>query len=411
MSDIVLTAVGGPTARSRAYRGVWLASCASLLIVGAYAALFGPALLPEIMRRTGVGMGNAGAVFTASFGAAIVSTAAAGPALDRFGRRWPLALGLALNGVALVTIPLAGSWPALLTLVALLGLGEGALVVGVHVVVAEASPGREAGALNLLNVGFGVGAVLGPALAAAVRAADGRPTLVLAALGLAQLACAAVVARAAVPARTGTVHEDGRGGTRLRSARLLWLMCALLLIYVGVEVGLGGWVFTYARQAAGLGGTAATLLSGGYWAALTLGRLLSPLVLRRWTAATLLVAGPVLSGAGTLALVLGGDQPAVLVTGVLAAGIGFGPVWPVTFALAARAFPGATSGVSGILAMVSAFGGLGLPWLQGRVLDGGGPAAGISVTLIGCLAMAALALWVRGATKRRWTQIGADERG
>jgi fucose permease len=179
----------------------------------------------------------------------------------------------------------------------------------------------------------------------------------------------------------------------------LWLLAVLLLVYVGVEIGLGGWAFTYARDAAGLSGAAAALLSSAYWAALTAGRLLSPLVLRRLTPAGLLVAAPALSAAGTLALVLGGTEPAVLVPGLLLTGLGFGPVWPVAFAIAARSFAGQSGAATGLLGMVSAAGGVLLPWLQGRILEGAGATAGIAVTFAGCVAVTALALAVRRRTE------------
>jgi fucose permease len=86
-----------------------------------------------------------------------------------------------------------------------------------------------------------------------------------------------------------------------------------------------------------------------------------------------------------------GARAGPIIAGVLLAGIGFGPVWPMPFGLAARAFPGAAGSASGLLAMVSALGGLALPWNQGRVLADAGPAAGIGVTLAGCLTMAVLA--------------------
>src|SRR5262249_10233685 len=170
-------------------------SCAALFGIGVYTALLGPAL-PELAARSGVPLGNAGAFFTGLFGAAMLSTVVTGRALDRFGRRWPLVVGLALNGAALALLPLAGSPLAFYALAVLLGLGDGAVVVSVHVLVAEISPDAEAAALNLLNVLFGVGAVLGPALAALVRTLNGDQVLLFAAVGALQLALAWRASRA-----------------------------------------------------------------------------------------------------------------------------------------------------------------------------------------------------------------------
>lgn len=375
---------------------------AALFFIGAYTGLLGP-LLPELAARSGVSLGRAGAVFTALFGAGIVSTAVSGWAMDRIGRRRPLAVGLALDGAALMLLPWMPSWFALLLAAALLGLGDGTVAVGVHVVIADISPDHEAAALNHLNVAFGVGAVLAPGAAAAMRAAGGDATLILMALGACQIAAAALVGAGVVAlGRPRTARDGAAGGQaagrqgRLLASRLLWLLAVLLLIYVGIELGLGGWAFTYGREAGGLSVAAATALSSGFWLALTAGRLLSPLVLRRWSAGTLMLGGALIATAASAALLFAGDLAAVIVAGILVAGFGFGPIWPVTFALAARSFPAASGKVTGLLAMLSALGGLTIPWLQGWLLDTAGSAAGIGVTFAGCLVLTLLTVALRG---------------
>jgi fucose permease len=268
--------------------------------------------------------------------------------------------------------------------------------VAAHVLIADLNRENEAAALNRLNVAFGVGAIAGPALGALAGAMGARALSVFYLGGVAQLGLAVLVARWYVPPSAHglqAVVADGRAS--LLRSWLLWLLAIALLVYVGVELGLGGWAFTYARRSAGLGGMAAALLSSGFWCALTLGRLLSPLALRRLSPEALLVAAPALAAGSTAALLLGGEHPAVLVVGVLVTGFGFGPVWPVAFALAARAFPSEAGRASGVLAMVSSAGGLVLPWLQGRVLATAGPAAGIGVTFCGCVAIVLLAALVR----------------
>jgi fucose permease len=177
----------------------------------------------------------------------------------------------------------------------------------------------------------------------------------------------------------------------LRSGRL-WILAALLLVYVGLELGLGAWAFTYAREAADLSGPAAALLSGGFWAALTLSRLLAPAMLRSLTTRALLVLSVCAAVVGMLVLLIGGAAVAPLVAGVLIVGFGFGPVWPVAFALAARTFPAAIGSASGFLAMASAAGAAGLPWLLGSILDASGPTALIAVMFAGSLILLLLAV-------------------
>jgi len=369
----------------------WLA----LFAVGVYTALLGPTL-PDLAERTDTRLGQIGGVFTVIFSVALVSSLLAGRMVDHLGYRAPLVTGLVLEGCGLLLLPLAPSFPLLLIAGALIGAGDAAIIVAGHVFVGRASDGDEEAALNRLNVFFGVGAVAGPMLAALISVFGGEPVYLFMALAAVQLGSALLILRwGASP--TATIHTQ-TDATLLRAAMFrslrLWLLAGVLLVYVGLEVGLGAWTFSYAREAAGLGGTAAALLSGGYWCALTAGRLASPFVLRRLSGPVWLVLAVALSTIGLIALAVAGAEPAVLVGGVLLTGFGFGPVWPVTFALTTRAFPATAGSAGGVLGTVSSGGGIVLPWLLGRVLDASGPAAVIDVTLIGCVLMLALAALV-----------------
>ncbi|MGD9890053.1 MAG: sugar MFS transporter [Dehalococcoidia bacterium] len=365
---------------------------AALFNIGVYTALLGP-VLPEFAERTDTGLGTVGALVTALAGAAVLSTMATGRAIDRFGTRMPLLIALTVNGVALLLLPWVTSWPLLLALGALLGLGDGGVAVATHVLVGQAHEGDEAAALNRLNVFFGIGAVLGPAAAAAVGVLDIRAALLLLVVGLAQWSCAVLLLRRRMTVPRTRHHQtnEARDSRLLRSPRL-WILAGLLLVYVGLELGLGAWAFTYAREAADLSGPAAALLSGGFWGALTLSRLLAPVMLRSLTTRALLVLSVCVAVVGMLTLLIGGAAVASLVTGVLIVGFGFGPVWPVTFALAARAFPSAIGSASGFLAMASAAGAAGLPWLLGSILDASGPTALIAVMFAGSLILLFLAV-------------------
>jgi fucose permease len=377
-----------------------------LFNIGVYTALLGP-VLPEFAERTDTDLGTVGAIVTALAGAAVLSTLATGRLIDRFGTRVPLRIALTINGAALLLMPWATSWPLLLALGALLGLGDGGAAVATHVLVGQANQGDEAAALNRLNVFFGIGAVLGPAAAALMGAVDARAALLLLVVGLAQWSCAVLLLGPGITVPAAPYHEtvEAQGGRLMRSGRL-WILAGLLLVYVGLELGLGAWAFTYAREAADLSGPAAALLSGGFWGALTLSRLLAPVMLRSLTTAALLVLSACVAVAGMLTLLVGGAAVAPLVAGVLIVGFGFGPVWPVAFALAARAFPSATGSASGFLAMASAAGAACLPWLLGSILDASGPTALIAVMFAGSLILLLLAV----AAVRGIATIGSPPR-
>ena len=72
-----------------------------------------------------------------------------------------------------------------------------------------------------------------------------------------------------------TVHSQDSSAHN--EAPLLFVMlCGLFLfLYVGAEVGYGGWIYTYSTQLKWATTTAGDFLTSSFWAALTAGRLLS----------------------------------------------------------------------------------------------------------------------------------------
>jgi fucose permease len=163
------------------------------------------------------------------------------------------------------------------------------------------------------------------------------------------------------------------------------VMGTVLFLYVGAEFGLGSWVSTYARETAEAGVFGAALISAGYWAALLVGRLISGAYFRRSNdARALLLASVAGAGISSFMLALASGQLALSAIAAFGAGLCLGPVWPCTVAIAAE--ERANSGTAATVTMGNS-GGVVLPWLQGRILVGAGPAEGVFVTSALCALM------------------------
>jgi len=71
----------------------------------------------------------------------------------------------------------------------------------------------------------------------------------------------------------------GPGGSRLKeavltmpAARVTWLCALFLLGYVGIEVGLGGWIVTFMIRVRQAGRFSSGMTATGFWLGLTVGR-------------------------------------------------------------------------------------------------------------------------------------------
>lgn len=363
--------------------------CFGFVVCGIVTVLPGP-LLPLLAGRWHLHDVQSGAFFAVQFAAATV-----GAILSswRLRRSLPIGFGLMAAAVALLTVAMemvsARSGHALaLAAFGLIGFGIGLSVTATNLTVAlDAGDGARARRLSVVNLWWGIGAVVCPWLIATAERSGHLATL-LPCLALAAAATFAALAPLLIgepealetPRRTGSASQTGT----------LIYFAAFLFLYVGVENAVGGWIATYAHRFSGMTLAAASLAVSVYWLALLTGRGLGSLALRPFSERAVLLVSLVLALFAVGLLVLP-HTPAVVLSAVALAGAGFGPVFPL--------------GVSRMLGRVSdhrptgwvfamcAGGGAVLPWLTGLVSTGTGSLrVGFAIPVAALAAILALAL-------------------
>jgi MFS transporter, FHS family, glucose/mannose:H+ symporter len=343
--------------------------------VGLLLSLYGPAI-PDLRATYGLSGGGAALVLSAHFAGAMAGIGCWALGQRRFAPRTLLLVASALLVAGAVGIAFAPTWPVVLAAAFGLGVGFGVVVVEINVLFAEGFGERATAMLNLLGASFGAGAVLGPLV---VSAAGGyRLPFCAGAL----LAAAANVLMRDLP--SAAVAPPARDEDRPALGQVGGFV-VLLVLYVGVESGVGGWEATSLR-ANGAGAAAAASWSAGYWAAITVGRLLAiPLALR--FAPPVLAAGALVVASAALALA---HVPLLSPAAYTLAGLALGPVFPTVLAWLALAAPGAR-GSTALVFAAAQVGGVVLPVVIGRLVDASSPAV-IPTTVL------AVALACLGAT-------------
>jgi fucose permease len=237
----------------------------------------------------------------------------------RLAARWTLE-GLVVrttltSGVGLALIAFAPAWPVVLLGGVLAGAGAGGMDTGFNAAVALRNDGR---LMGLLHAGYGVGAAVGPVVVGASLVAGGgwRP-----AYGLFALASFALV----VPLMR---HRLGDAPPQevLGSPRGMLVPCVTFFVYVGLEVTVGQWAFTFLTEEQSMGELAASLFVAVYWVGLTVGRLWLGLAGHRMPVDRVL-AGSV-AGAIVAALVLWLGGP-LAPLGLPIAGLALSVVFPL----------------------------------------------------------------------------------
>src|SRR4029077_12825515 len=244
------------------------AIAACFLLMGALAAAYGP-LLEHLTRRFDISLPVAGEVFSAHFAGAFIGVLGAMWAMERIAGRVSIWVALGCLSAGCVGVALANSWPPFLGAVFVIGLGFGGVDIGLNQLVAHSEGPRRPAVLNALNGAFGFGAVAGPILISRF----GADHLAMLFIGAAVLAIALVPAAAGIEGRLPVVARTGGGWPGL----LVGIFLVAYVFYVGLEIGVGGWMTSH-LESVGLLSLDAASFTSGFWLAIAVGRILAALI-------------------------------------------------------------------------------------------------------------------------------------
>jgi fucose permease len=352
------------------------------------------------MHDYGVDRATIGITFFTGSAGWMAAGLGTGVLIRRLGIRVVLAAGgatFALAGLYLATRP---PFAAFVLVQVVIGFAAGITESVINVYLAGL-PGATV-LLNRLHAFFGVGALIGPVLAAWI-VSDASWTVVWLVLGIAAVPLTAGFL-AAYPARQqqepGETAEAKHTAAALRDRGVL-LGSALLAVYVGIEAGVGNWGFSYLVQARSLSGHLAGYSISGYWLGLTLGRfLISPAAARAGVSTSRMMYACMAGVAAATALAWAAPAAALASAALVLLGFCLGPIFPTVMAItpqltSERLVPSAI----GIMNAVAVAGGSALPWLAGTIAQD----TSIWTILPFTLALAAVQLTVWRPIARRLT--------
>jgi fucose permease len=387
-------------------RGPVLVANVLFILIGISAGVGGVLLAAQI-RDYRVDPATIGLMFfTGSVGFA-VGSGTAGSAIHRFGTRAVLIGGAAMFVAAALYTATRPAF-AVFVLVQLFSGGAGGLIESVLSAYLSGRPNATT-LLNRMHAFFGVGALIGPLLAAWMLTFTTWPrvSLVLAAAGAPFMLAGWItyprrgadpLAAVRVPEPSGEAPDRTALMPTVIRQRAVLFAAALLSVYVGLEISVGNWAYNYLLEGRSFSGLLAGYIVSGYWLGLTLGRfLISPIAARiRLTQTGVMYA--CLVGVTVTALLTWAPIPGVSSAGFVLLGFFLGPIFPSTIAIAPRLVASRLVPTAmGVMTAGSVVGGAALPWLAGIAAQDMGVWTLLPYAAV--LGLVQLAIWQRIAVR------------
>src|SRR5215469_801656 len=371
---------------------------AAMAVLGVNVGWLGP-FLAQIAHTINASLDSTGLILSAIAAGYFIALPAGGEIGHRRGPHFLLILAMGLDTIGFLLLATAPTLASCLGAAVFIGFGQCGIDIAGNALVAELNPNRLAATLNYLHMMFGVGATLGPAIDAFALANHiGYGTTFI---GGAVVSAAIGAALWMTPRVEFARVSEGRENLRaLLVDPLIWAISAVLFLYVGAEVGIGAWLYSYLRRAAvPLAIPTASAAVSVYWAGLIVGRLLGGAIAHNISVPRLAAIGAIVSAMALLGFLGTSSVPMLAYPLVALIGFGFGPIFPNMIAVGAQRFPARVATMTSIVAGGAALGGVALPWAMGVMLVNHGRVASICMALVATIAMLAvligLDLWRR----------------
>lgn len=256
-------------------------ACYSILLVFALALTSLSPLLIDISRTFSLSIAQSGIFFTANFFGFVVFILIGGVLSDRWGKKVVISVSLIGFTAAMFIFPLSPGFYAACIVMFFIGSFGGVLESMASALVSDLNTVNNSFYVNLAQVFFGLGAIIGPVSAGIMVSSGLSWKLCYYILAVLSLAVTVIFISIKLPQMPGSREITLADFKHLVTDKKFILICLCMLFYTGSEVGGWGWMCTFLKQIMNFSVAKSGIAVAVFWAAMTIGRLLcGPLILR-----------------------------------------------------------------------------------------------------------------------------------
>jgi fucose permease len=325
-------------------------------------------LIPSIQETYNLTSASISLLFLSQVTGYIFAALASSILSSRMGMARMLLLASTILTCALVTYALSPYWWLIVATGTFLGLGIGLIDAGINSYIANE---QQADLMGLLHAFYGIGALLGPAIATTLLAFNLQwrsVYLVFATfvgIMVAGMLWAVVYNYIFLNKRIQVTETNAIANLRVAlTTPIVFLAAIFLLIYVGTEVSVGNWAYSVQSLSRGTPKLLAGYSVSGYWVGLTVGRAVTGRIVNRLGAVRTLDSSLLLLGLGLVAWWLLPNQ--LLSLPII--GFALAPMFPLTIWLMPQRVPAAVVPAAiGFMTSVASLGAATIPSAVGTL--------------------------------------------
>lgn len=368
-----------PVAPQRRQRATSFGYYSAFVGLGLVGASLGPTL-PGLAEQTGTQLNAISILFSARALGYLGGSMVAGWVYDRQAGHPIIAAAILLMALLMTLVPFIPLLWILVGILLLIGIAEGTMDVGVNTLIGWLHRANVGPAMNALHFFFGIGAFLSPLIVAQVMLYSGGINWAYWVIAILLVPIALWIAQLPSPS---AVTQDETTAPVAIDRLLTGLIILFFFLYVGIEIGFSGWIYTYAIEQAKFTAAQAAFLNSGFWGAFTLGRLISiPLAAR--LRPRYLLLGELLFATVCVSLVLLWPASSIILwIGVCGTGLAICAIFPVILTWAGRHMK-LTGRVTSWFFVGASIGAMFFPWFIGQLFEGTGPLITMGTVMV-CL--------------------------
>lgn len=346
----------------------------SFIIIGMLTAVTGPSI-PSLAENTGAKLGQMSILFTSRSLGYLLGALWVGPRYDKWAGHKFMAGMLVLTALFCSLVPMITLLWLLTMVMLVLGFTESTVDVGCNTFMVWTHRDKSPPFMNALHFFFGLGGFLAPILVAQIIILHDNVTWVFWILSLFILPVAGWMMSVSNPSPSRKRLDQNMDDKKTvsfdissKKRKMFTGMVLFIGIYVGVEGGFGGWIYSYGLTTGLTDKAGAAYLTSVFWATFTMGRLISIPIALRFKPIVILFTGLLGTILSFSSILVFAEHLNVLILATAGVGLFMAPAFPTTFSFCERRI-GITGKMTSLFFVGASIGGMTLPWCFGQLLE------------------------------------------